>query len=68
MKQFLPSSGRVDTTIWMHYMDANEKDGEKFWRQLHKNVANNIERVLEATPHKALAIRPPTTHHRNYPS
>ena len=21
--QFLPSSGRVDTTIWMHYMDAN---------------------------------------------
>ena len=21
--QFLPSSGRVDTAIWMHYMDAN---------------------------------------------
>ena len=23
MKQFLPSSGRLNTAIWMHYMDAN---------------------------------------------
>ena len=23
MKQFLPSSSRVDTAIWMYYMDAN---------------------------------------------
>ena len=23
------SSGRVDTTIWMHYMDANKTAGEK---------------------------------------
>ena len=23
MKQFFPSSGRVDIAIWMHYMDAN---------------------------------------------
>ena len=23
IKQFLPSSGRVDTAVWMHYMDAN---------------------------------------------
>ena len=34
--QFLPSRGRVDTTIWMHYTDANETDGEKASRQLHK--------------------------------
>ena len=27
--QFLPSSGRVDTAIWMHFMDANKTDGEK---------------------------------------
>ena len=27
--QFLPSSGRVDTAIWMHYMDADQTDGEK---------------------------------------
>ena len=51
----------------MHYMDANETAGEKARRQLHKNAASNIEQVLGATPHKA-AIRPPTTHHENYPS
>ena len=48
-------------------MDANETDGEKAWRQLHKNAASNIEQVLEATPHKEAAVRPPTTHHENYP-
>ena len=48
--QFLPSSGRVDTAVWMHYMDANKTAGEKAWRQLHKNAASNIEQVLEATP------------------
>ena len=34
----------------------------------HKNAARNIEQVLEATPDKAAAIQPPTTHHENYPS
>ena len=41
----MKSSGRVDTAIWMHYMDANETDEEKAWRQLHKNAASNIEQV-----------------------
>ena len=27
--QFLPSSGHVNTTIWMHYMDAYKRYGEK---------------------------------------
>ena len=27
-----------------------------------------IEQVIEAAPHKAAAIRPPTTHHKNYKS
>ena len=49
-------------------MDANETDGEKAWRQPHKNIASNNEQVLEATPHKAAAIRPPTTHHETYQS
>ena len=22
-RQFLPDSGRIDTAIWMHYLDAN---------------------------------------------
>ena len=31
------------TTIYMDYMDANKTDGEKAWRQLHKNAASNVE-------------------------
>ena len=68
MKQFLPSSGRVDTAKWMHYLDANQPDGEKARRQLHQNAVSNIEHILEATPHKAPTIQPPTTHHENYTS
>ena len=64
---FLPSSGRLDTAIWMHYLDANKTAGEAR-RLLHKNAASNIEQVLEATPHKAPTIRPPASHHENYPS
>ena len=44
-KQFLPGGGRIDTAIWMHYMDANETDGEKARRHLHKNAASNLEQV-----------------------
>ena len=29
---------------------------------------SNIEQVLEAIPHKAAAVRPPTANHENYPS
>ena len=39
---------------------------KKAWLQLHKNAASNIEQVLEATLHKAAAVRPPTTHLENY--
>ena len=66
--QFLPGSCRIDTAVWMHYMDANETDREKDGRQIHKNAASNIEQVLEATPQKTAALRPPTTHHENYQS
>ena len=43
----------------MHYLGANKTAGEEARRQLHKNVASNIEQVLAATPHKAPIIRPP---------
>ena len=66
--QFLPGSGRVDTAVWMHYLDANKTAGEEAWRQLHKNAASNIKQVLEVTPHKATTIRPPASHHEDYPS
>ena len=52
----------------MQYIDANKTYGEKAWRQLQKNAASNIEQVLEAAPHKAAAVRPPTTYHDNYSS
>ena len=32
-----------------------------------KNATSNIEQVLEAASHKVTAIRPPITHHENYP-
>ena len=66
--QFLPSSCRVDTAIWMRYLDANNMAGEKARRQLHKNVVSNIEQILEATHNKAPTIQPPTSRLENYPS
>ena len=65
--QFLPGSGRVGTTVWMHYLDANKTGREEARRQLHKNVASNIKQVLAVTPHKAPTLRPPASHHGNYP-
>ena len=49
-------------------MDANKTYGEKARRQLLKNAANCIEQILEATPQKTAAVRPPTAHHEKYPS
>ena len=46
----------------------NKTTGEKAWQQLHKIAASNIEQVLLAAPNKAAAVRPPTTHHENYPN
>ena len=66
-KAIIPSCGFIDTAIWMHYLNANKTAGEKAGQQLLKNAASNIEQVLEATPHKAPNIRPPTSHHENYP-
>ena len=50
--QFFPSSGRVNTIIWMHHMDADKVYGDKAWRQLHKNVASCIEQIQETTSQK----------------
>ena len=67
-RNFFPSRGCIDTAIWMHYLNANKTTGDKAIRQLHKNVASNIEQVLEATLHKAPTIWPHTSQHENYPS
>ena len=67
-RSFFPSSGRIDTAVWVHYMDANKRYGEKAWRKLHKNAATNIELVLVVASHKEAAVRPLTTYHENYPN
>ena len=41
---------------------------KKTWQQLHKNAASNIKQVLEVATHNATAVRPLTTHHKNYTS
>ena len=57
-----------DYAAEMHHLDANKTVGEEARRQLHKNVASNIEQVLAATHHKASTILPLASHHENYPS
>ena len=49
-------------------MDVNKRAKEKARRQLHKNAERNFEQVLQATPHKASTVRPPTSHLKNYQS
>ena len=46
--------------VWMHYMDANKTAGEEARRQLHKDVASNIEQVPAAT-HQLYGHLPPIT-------
>ena len=41
---------------------------EKLDGNLHKNFASNIEQAIAATPHKPPTLRPPSSHHENYPS
>ena len=60
------SSGRIDTAVWMHYLDANKTAEEEARRQLQKNAASNTEQILAAKRHKAPTIRPPASHHENY--
>ena len=65
MKRIFSGSGCIDTTVWMHYMDANKTYGEKAWLQLHKNAVSNIKQVLDAATRKATAVRPLTTIHES---
>ena len=40
---FFPCSGCVNSTKWMHHMDADEAYGEKGRQELHKNVTSHTE-------------------------
>ena len=45
------SSGRVDTAVWMHHLDANKTAGEAR-RQLHKNVGAILNKSWRQHPTK----------------
>ena len=53
--QFLPVSGRIDTAIWMQYLDANKK-------KLEENLNGNYTRMLRALLNKSW-WQHPTKHH-----
>ena len=54
--QFLPSSGRIDTAIWMYYLDAT--------KQLEKKLDGNYTRMLQAILNKSWRQHP--TRHQLY--
>ena len=67
-ENIFPNRGRVYTTIWMHYMDADKAYRTKGQWQLHKNATSYIEQILEETSHKASDIRPPTSYLNIHPN
>ena len=46
----------------------NKNETKKKNRIHIKEYEQNIEQVLAAIPHKAPTIRPPASHHENYPN
>ena len=57
---FIPSSSCVNTTLWMHNMDADKTHREKVRWELHKNAMSYIEQILEATSYETTALWPLT--------
>ena len=54
--RFLPSSGYVNSIVWMHHMDAGEAYRHKARQKLHKNVTSSTEQILKATSHEMTAV------------
>ena len=54
------SSSHVNSTLWMHHMDADKAYREKARQELHKNAVSYVEQILEAASHETAAIRSPT--------
>ena len=54
--QSFPSFHNVNITEWMHYLDVNEANEEKARWKLQKNATCCLEQILEATPHKTVAV------------
>ena len=67
-KAIFPSCDCVNSTVWMHHMDADKGYREKARRELHKNVTSHIDQILEAIYHETEAVRPPTSYFCSHPS
>ena len=52
----------------MHNVDTNKRHEEKAKWKLHKNAAHYLEQILEETPRKTSAVRPPASHLTNHSS
>ena len=64
----IKNRGWVNPSLWIHDMEANKMHREKARWELHQNSTSYIEQILETTQHKTIAIRPLTSHLKNYPS
>ena len=64
---FLKSSGCVNTTLWMHQMDADKMHREKARQELYKNAVSYIKGILESKLNKTAAVQPLTSHLKNHP-
>ena len=65
--RILLSCSHVRTTMWIHYQDSNETNGEKVTWKLYKNVVCCFEQILVASPLKTATVRPLTSYPRNQP-
>ena len=65
---FFTSCDCVDTTLWMHHMNADKMHREKTSWELHNNATSYFEQILEATPHETTVVRPLTSHLKNHSS
>ena len=52
---FFRSCGCVNTTVWMHHIDAYKTRGEKARQEPHENALCCFEQILEVTSHKTAA-------------
>ena len=50
--RLLPKCGCINTTVWMHHIDAYKTHREKARWELHKNATSYLEHILEAATHK----------------
>ena len=64
----LKTRRRNSTIVWLHQMDFNEELELKTRWKLFSNSVGYFERILEAAPFKAAAVRSPASHLTNHPS